>query len=240
MHPVCFPGRKSSLRNARTVRPCAKRRFRRTNSQRPRRDCGRPVWLGLWSDHRQLLRAVAIFFIIRGRRLPTASRPTGCDCPTAIDPSRPTSRHCRATFFIRVRIKQCTGFRLEGEYSVFKRKYQKSSACFNGHIRQITAVIHPYWIFNDSGVLVRSDTKLSGCNRHSRGIDPSTACGEKTSRLARISLECSGCHGHACMAMWQDSRENMPTTSVGMAPNTLRLSEMLSSPLGWFDGYLLW
>ena len=49
---------------------------------------GRPVWLGFWSDHRQLLRALAIFFIIRGRRLPTASRPTLCYCPTAIDPSR--------------------------------------------------------------------------------------------------------------------------------------------------------
>ena len=188
MHPICFPGRKSSLRDGRIIRPCTKRRFRRTNSQRPRRNRGRPVRLGLWPDHRQLLWALAIFFIIRGRRFPTPSRPTGCYRPTAIDPSRPARRYCRTTFFIRVRIKQCTGFRLEGEYSVFKRKYQKTIACFNGNIRQIAGRIYPYCIVYGRSVLVRSDTKLSGCNRHSRGIDPRTACGEKTGRLARIGL----------------------------------------------------
>ncbi len=40
-------------------------------------------------------------------------------------------------------------------------------------------------------------------------------------RLDRILIERSGCYGHACVAMWRNSRENMPTTSVGMAPNTL-------------------
>jgi hypothetical protein len=39
--------------------------------------------------------------------------------------------------------------------------------------------------------------------------------------LERIHNRCSGCHGHACVAMPHFSRGNMPTTSVGMAPKTL-------------------
>ena len=36
--------------------------------------------------------------------------------------------------------------------------------------------------------------------------------------IDRINHKCSGSHGHACVAMQRPSREDMPTTSVGMAP----------------------
>jgi hypothetical protein len=43
------------------------------------------------------------------------------------------------------------------------------------------------------------------------------------SSLERISLECGECRGRACQAKWRSNRENMLTTSMGMAPNTQHL-----------------
>ena len=48
----------------------------------------------------------------------------------------------------------------------------------------------------------------------------------------RGSYKFGGCHGHARVAMHGFSRENMPTTSVGMAPNTLNLFVMRSKRPG--------
>ena len=59
-------------------------------------------------------------------------------------PLVPARRYCRATFFIRVRIKQCTGFRLEGEYSIFKCKYQKTMPVSTAISAKLPAASYPY------------------------------------------------------------------------------------------------
>jgi hypothetical protein len=74
-----------------------------------------------------------------------------------------------------------------------------------------------------------NSTVLRLCLSITKGVSGESVMLKHNLRITRqlrsvgvLDRLCSGCHGHASVAIQQFSRENMPTAAVGMAPNTQR------------------
>ena len=69
------------------------------------------------------------------------------------------------------------------------------------------------------GLSIHVEKDRGGRDKPAFGVGDCRPC---AGELERFHRRCRGWHGHARVAMWRFSRENMPTASVGMAPNTLQ------------------